>query len=102
MIGNALDIISVGQSLPFSFEREDPIDWTCTIKVLQYAGGTVARQRVVALDQYGQWTGFLTSAETDALDPGLWRITAQLQNGNEVEVQVKRFQLNEAWDAVSA
>ena len=100
-MSNPITLIKKGESLPFTFDRDgaDLTGWICTINVLQHPADTPAISRVVAATN-DQWTGFLTSTETAALDPiGLWRLTGVLTNATtgEKESVPVRFNLAEAW-----
>lgn len=109
--GNAVPMISAGESIDFRFTLEDllsridrdndnPAQWTCTIYVKQHPQDTNEITRVIPLDENEEWTGFLTPTETTALTGrGIYRIIAALTNATtgESEQIVTRFQLNDTW-----
>lgn len=108
---NAIPMIDAGRSIDFRFRLEDirsriddqtnnPANWTCQINVKQFTHSANELTRTIPLDEYEEWTGFLTPAETAALTGrGIYRIIAVLTSGTtgEVEQIVTRFQLNEPW-----
>lgn len=103
MSGGPIDIYTKGQDVPFTFDRDGATvtGWVCTIYVKEFKADTALISRVITLDGNNQWTGFLTSTETDTLSvPTLYRLIAVLTNSttDEEEVQTMRFQLNDAWN----
>lgn len=97
-----ITFIRKGGSLPFVFDRDgQSVDgWVCTIFVKEFKADTATITRVIALDSNNQWSGYLTSAETDTLAaPTLYRLIAILThptNSEEEQVPV-RFQVNTEW-----
>lgn len=100
-------VVRKGGSLPFSFDRGDEsIDgWVCTIKVLQFKGDSPAINRVITPTK-SVWSGFLTSAETDALTnstkSSLWFVIAILTNSStneeeQIATPSVRFNLVTTW-----
>lgn len=95
-------LLDAGESLPFNFDRGDnSIDgWTCTIFVKQRPSDTPFITRVIT-PIANEWPGFLTQSETAALSPGLYFLSAKLENTLTDEEEVirerSRFKVNSAW-----
>ncbi len=103
-IGNPLSIIGAGESLMFVFDRggADVEGWACQLQVKKYPADTPEIDRLIELDSFGAWSGFLTSTETAALTQrGIYRMIGLLTNSttNEQEQIPVRFQLNDTWTA---
>ena len=91
-----------GGSLPFVFDRngESVEGWVCTIFVKEFKSDVSLITRIIPLDDREQWSGYLTSTETETLaDPTLYRLIAILVNSatDEEEQVPVRFQLNKEW-----
>lgn len=102
VISGPISFVRKGGSLPFVFDRKGLTveGWICTIHVKEFKQDVSLLTRVIPLDGKSQWSGFLTSTETDSLpDPVLYRLIAILTNAttDEEEQVPVRFQLNEAW-----
>ena len=97
-----IQVIRSGESLPFTFDRgtESITDWVCTLEVRKYPGDTADISRVIPAVG-DTWPGFLTQAETSALDTGLWRMIGVLTNSStDEEEQVPlRFNVTESWSS---
>ena len=95
-----IPIVRKGGSLPFEFDRDgESIDgWACTIEVKKFPDSTADVSRVVTPTD-SKWKGFLTPAETAALDVGLYHLTALLTNATtgEDEPITKRFHVARPW-----
>lgn len=95
-------VVRKGESLPFVFDRggESVVGWTCTIEVKKFPGDTSLITRVIPLVN-NKWPGFLTSGETDTLDPGPYRLIGLLENTgtNEEEQVILRFNITDTWTA---
>lgn len=101
-VGNPMTIINAGESLDFSFDRGGlPVeDWICTLVVKQYPHSTAEISRQIPIDEFEQWSGYLTSDETTALSSrGVYRMIGVLTNliTDEEEQIPIRFQLNDSW-----
>ena len=105
-IGNPLSIVQAGESLPFVFDRggDDVEGWTCILQVRQFAAINADDdpeiERVIELDSNDQWSGFLTSVETDGLlSRGIYRMVGVLTNltTDEQEFVPVRFELTNSW-----
>lgn len=99
-MGNEIRILRQGESLPFVFDRsgESIEGWVCTINVKVFADDTALISRVIApVDR--TWPGFLTSAETGALNVGIYRLTGVLTNSTtDEEEQIPiRFNITDTW-----
>jgi len=98
---NALEGITKGSSLPFSFNRDGlPVDgYTCQIQVKQKTGDEAIIDRLITSEDNLTFPGFLKSSETILLDVGLWYLTAKLSNvsTNEREEIPVRFDVSETW-----
>jgi hypothetical protein len=97
-----IPFVNKGDSFPFVFDRdgETTEGWICTIHVKEFKSDASLITRVIPLDANNQWSGYLTSTETDTLTaPTLYRLIAILTNAANVEEEqvLVRFQLNEAW-----
>ncbi len=91
-----------GGSLPFVFDRdgESVEGWVCTIYVKEFKSDASLITRIIPIDPNKQWSGYLTSTETESLaQPTLYRLIAILVNSttDEEEQVPVRFQLNKAW-----
>ena len=96
-------LIAQGGSVPFQFDRGgESIDgWVCTIQVKIYHTDSPLIERVV-VPTGNYWTGYLTSAETEGLSAGNYRIIGKLTNSSSVEAQEVangnvRFKVNNPW-----
>ncbi len=92
-----------GASIPFTFDRDgESIEgFICTIKVKQFDSDAALISRVIT-PTGDEWTGFLTSTETDALAASItYRFFGILTNAaTDEEEQVEtRFSLTASWAA---
>ncbi len=87
--------------MAFTFDRgdEDVDGWTCIIHVKEFKNDSSQISRTIELDDNNQWSGFVTSTETDALSLGMYRLIAVLTDAStdEEEQVVIRFNLVKKW-----
>lgn len=101
-MGNAIEIVRQGESLSFTFDREgESIEgWTCVINVKVYPSDTSLITRTIEPDESEQqWSDYLTSTETAALDVATYRLIGILTNSStDEEEQIPiRFQITSNW-----
>ena len=100
---NRIRLIRQGESLPFVFNLygENTSGWICTINVRTYPKEVIILTRQISQEDTTSlyWHGFLTSTETSALDPGIYRLTGTMTNSQEDEEiqQTIRFQVSQSW-----
>ena len=98
-----IEPISQGESLEFTFalEDQDAEGWVLDIIVRQATDSTILIQRMIAEDEAFRnvWSGFLTSTETAALDPGTYRLIGLATNSTTDEERqiVRRFNVSKSW-----
>ena len=97
-----IEIIRKGGSLPFRFDRGDLTieGWICNIRVKKFPDDGSSISRLIET-RAGGWPGLLTSAETDTLSIGTFRLIGVLTNAttDEEEQILRRFNITESWAA---
>ena len=111
---SAINLIKQAESLAFAFdlginpETEELYSlsgWTCSISVIQFPTGDIYLTRAVTAAEdttkgtSGQFSGFLTKTETNALGAGQYALVATMINSTtDEQVQKKiRFQVSKVW-----
>ncbi len=99
-MSNPIRVVRQGGSVPFTFDRGDESisGWICTIHVKEFKDDSSQITRVIAEDA-GEWDGFITSTETDALALVMYRLIGVLTNAStgEEEQVILRFNLIQKW-----
>ncbi len=96
-------VIQKGDHLPFVFDRgcDSIAGWICTISVKQFPSDTAAISRVIS-PTGDEWTGYLTSTETDTLTEAkqyfLIGVLTNAANDEEEKPPVK-FYVSVKWSA---
>ena len=88
MSGGPIRKVRKGGSMAFVFDRggETVAGWICTILVKPFKADASSITRVIQLDSNNQWSGYLTSTETDTLVAStLYRLIAILTNATTDE-----------------
>lgn len=87
-----------GDSAGFVFRLDEPGNWSCTLHLKSRRdGNSLITPRAVANDGNNNFPGYLTSAETQSLDPGMYFVIGVLTNGDRSRELFARLVVREAF-----
>jgi len=96
----SINTIKQGESYSFEFDRdgESIAGWICTIYLKIFPDDTPILSRVISPTDR-TWSGFLTQAETTALNVSHHMLIGKITNSttDEEEQQIDRFNVSKVW-----